>query len=98
MARKKESENQLSIYDLFKLEDEPEILYRKGEILFHQLKGEIEKYTVTGETWLCHDDNRGYRLQAENGLYNVVTNDSTDFYRTQDKAEEAAKKWLKEKT
>lgn len=97
MARKKESENQLSIFDLFKLEDEPEILYRKGEILFHQLKGEIEKYTVTGETWLCHEDNRGYRLQAENGMYNVVTNESTDFYRTQDKAEEAAKKWLKGK-
>lgn len=97
MARKKESENQLSIFDLFKLEDEPEILYRKGEILFHQLKGEIEKYTVTGETWLCHEDNRGYRLQAENGMHNVVTNESTDFYRTQDKAEEAAKKWLKGK-
>lgn len=85
----------LSIFDLFKLEDEPEILYRKGELLFHQLKDEIEKYTVTGETWLCHDDkNRGYRLQQENGLYNVVTNDSTDFYRTQKEAEYAARKWL----
>lgn len=94
MARKKESENQLSIFDLFKLEDEPEILYKKGDILFHQLKGEIKKYTVTGETWLCHEDNRGYRLQAENGMYNVVTNESTDFYRTQKEAEEAAKKWL----
>lgn len=98
MARKKESENQLSIYDLFKLEDEPEILYRKGEILFHQLKGEIEKYTVTGETWLFHEDkNRGYRLQQENGCYSVVTNESIDFYRTEEEAEEAAKEWLKGK-
>lgn len=94
MARKKESENQLSIFDFLKMEDEPEILYKKGDILFHQLKGEIKKYTVTGETWLCHEDNRGYRLQAENGMYNVVTNESTDFYRTQKEAEEAAKKWL----
>lgn len=94
MARKKESENQLSIFDFLKMEDEPEILYKKGDILFHQLKGEIKKYTVTGETWLCHEDNRGYRLQDENGMYNVVTNDSIDFYRTQKEAEEAAKKWL----
>lgn len=92
MARAKE--NQLSIFDFLKMEDEPEILYKKGDILFHQLKGEIKKYTVTGETWLCHEDNRGYRLQAENGMYNVVTNESTDFYRTQKEAEEAAKKWL----
>lgn len=87
-------ENQLSIFDFLKMEDEPEILYKKGDILFHQLKGEIKKYTVTGETWLCHEDNRGYRIQAENGMYNVVTNDSIDFYRTQKEAEEAAKKWL----
>lgn len=92
MAREKE--NQLSIFDILKMEDEPEILYKKGDILFHQLKGEIKEYTVTGETWLCHEDNRGYRLQAENGMYNVVTNESTDFYRTQKEAEEAAKKWL----
>lgn len=92
MARAKE--NQLSIFDFLKMEDEPEILYKKGDILFHQLKGEIKKYTVTGETWLCHEDNRGYRIQAENGMYNVVTNESTDFYRTQKEAEEAAKKWL----
>lgn len=92
MARAKE--NQLSIFDFLKMEDEPEILYKKGDILFHQLKREIKKYTVTGETWLCHEDNRGYRIQAENGMYNVVTNDSIDFYRTQKEAEEAAKKWL----
>lgn len=92
MARAKE--NQLSIFDFLKMEDEPEILYKKGDILFHQLKGEIKKYTVTGETWLCHEDNRDYRIQAENGMYNVVTNDSIDFYRTQKEAEEAAKKWL----
>ena len=92
MARAKK--NQLSIFDFLKMEDEPEILYKKGDILFHQLKGEIKKYTVTGETWLCHEDNRGYRIQAENGMYNVVTNDSIDFYRTQKEAEEAAKKWL----
>ena len=92
MARAKE--NQLSIFDFLKMEDEPEILYKKGDILFHQLKGEIKKYTVTGETWLCHEYNRGYRIQAENGMYNVVTNDSIDFYRTQKEAEEAAKKWL----
>ena len=92
MARAKE--NQLSIFDFLKMEDEPEILYKKGDILFHQLKGEIKKYTVTGGTWLCHEDNRGYRIQAENGRYNVVTNDSIDFYRTQKEAEEAAKKWL----
>ncbi len=97
MARKKESENQLSIFDFLKMEDEPEILYKKGDILFHQLKGEIKKYTVTGETWLCHEDNRGYRLRQENGCYSVVTNESTDFYRTEEEAEEAAKEWLKGK-
>lgn len=80
------------------LNNEPEILYRRGDLLFQQLKGEIIPYTITGETWLFHEDkNRGYRLRQENGCYSVVTNESTDFYRTEEEAEEAAKEWLKGK-
>ena len=91
--RRKENKNQLTFFDM--LNNEPEILYRRGDLLFQQLKGEIIPYTITGETWLFHEDkNRGYRLQQENGCYSVVTNDSTDFYRTQEEAEEAAGKWL----
>ncbi len=98
MARKKENENQLSIFDFIKMEEEPEVLYKKGDVLFQQLKGDVVSYTITGENWLCHEGKtREYRLQQENGCYNVVTNDSMDFYRIQDKAEEAAKKWLKGK-
>lgn len=95
MARKKENENQLSIFDFIKMEEEPEVLYKKGDVLFQQLKGDVVSYTITGENWLCHEGKtRGYRLQQENGCYNVVTNDSMDFYRTQEEAEEAAKKWV----
>lgn len=91
--RRKENKDQLTFFDV--LNNEPEILYYKGDVLFQQLKGEVVPYTITGENWLCHEDkNRGYRLQQENGCYNVVTNDSTDFYRTQEEAEEAAGKWL----
>ena len=92
MARK-ENKDQLTIFDFMK--KEAEILYYKGDVLFQQLKGDVEQYTVTGENWGLRDgESRGYCLQAENGLYNVVTNDSTDFYRTQEDAEEAARKWL----
>lgn len=91
--RRKENKDQLTFFDM--LNNEPEILYYKGDVLFQQLKGEVVPYTITGENWLFHEDkNRGYRLQQENGCYNVVTNDSTDFYRTQEEAEEAAGKWL----
>lgn len=91
--RRKENKDQLTFFDV--LNNEPEILYYKGDVLFQQLKGEVVPYTITGENWLFHENkNRGYRLQQENGCYNVVTNDSTDFYRTQEKAEEAARKWL----
>lgn len=92
MARK-ENKDQLTIFDF--IGKEPEMLYYKGNVLFQQLKGDVEKYMVTGENWCLSDGkSRGYRLQAENGLHNVVTNDSTDFYRTQEEAEEAARKWL----
>lgn len=95
MARKKENENQLSIFDFIKMEEEPEVLYKKGDVLFQQLKGDVVSYTITGENWLCHEGKtREYRLQQENGCYNVVTNDSMDFYRIQEEAEEAAKKWM----
>lgn len=91
--RRKENKDQLTFFDV--LNNEPEILYYKGDVLFQQLKGEVVPYTITGENWLCHEGKtRGYRLQQENGCYNVVTNDSTDFYRTQEEAEEAAGEWL----
>lgn len=91
--RRKENKDQLTFFDM--LNNEPEILYYKGDVLFQQLKGDVEKYIVTGENWLCHDGKtRAYNLLQENGCYNVVTNDSTDFYRTQEEAEEAAGKWL----
>lgn len=94
--RRKENKDQLTFFDM--LNNEPEILYRRGDLLFQQLKGEIIPYTITGETWLFHEDkNRGYRLQQENGCYSVVTNESIDFYRTEEEAEEAAKEWLKGK-
>lgn len=91
--RRKENKDQLTFFDM--LNNEPEILYYKGDVLFQQLKGEVVPYPITGENWLCHEGKtRGYRLQQENGCYNVVTNDSTDFYRTQKEAEEAAGEWL----
>lgn len=91
--KRKENKDQLTFFDV--LNNEPKILYYKGDVLFQQLKGEVVPYTITGENWLFHENkNRGYRLQQENGCYNVVTNDSTDFYRTQKEAEEAAGKWL----
>lgn len=91
--RRKENKDQLTFFDM--LNNEPEILYYKGDVLFQQLKGEVVPYTITGENWLCHEGKtRGYRLQQENGCYNVVTNESTDFYRTQKEAEEAARDWL----
>lgn len=94
--RRKENKDQLTFFDM--LNNEPEILYRRGDLLFQQLKGENIPYTITGETWLFHEDkNRGYRLQQENGCYSVVTNESIDFYRTEEEAEEAAKEWLKGK-
>lgn len=90
---KKENKDQLTIFDF--MDSEPEMLYYKGDVLFQQLKGEVEKYIVTGENWLCHDvKNRGYRLQHSNGCYNVVTNDSTDFYRIEEEAKAAAQEWL----
>lgn len=91
---KKEDKNQLSIFDFFK-EEKPAVLYHKGDILFQQFKGNVEKYIVTGETWLYRDGEcRGYCLQHENGRYNTVTNESTEFYHTYEDAKKAAQDWL----
>lgn len=46
--RRKENKDQLTFFDM--LNNEPEILYYKGDVLFQQLKGEVVPYTITGET------------------------------------------------
>ena len=62
--RRKENKNQLTIFDFMK--KEAEILYYKGDVLFQQLKGDVEQYTVTGETGGCVMGNpevTAYRLR-----------------------------------
>lgn len=59
---------QISLFDIFSnmglsnTGDEVPNLLTAGQYIYRVIRGEIEKFTYTGENWLC-SSGRGYRLQ-----------------------------------
>lgn len=79
---------------------EPPILLSKGQTVYLVNKAEVIKCTVSdGEnSWICGENNRGYRLVRENGLYSCTWNDMflnkeafTDYESARQKADEYLK-------
>lgn len=56
---------------------EPPILLRPGQTIYKAVKADVEKRIVTADTsYLCGENNedRGYRLLQDNGLYDIALN------------------------
>lgn len=92
---------QLDIFSLMNLQtEEPPILLSKGQTVYLVNKAEVIKCKVCdGEnSWICGEDNRGYRLIRENGLYSCTWNNRilgkeafTDYESAKQKANEYLK-------
>lgn len=92
---------QLDIFSCIEKEEkEPPILLSKGQTVYLVNKAEVIKCTVADNenSWVCGDNNRGYRLVKENGLYSCTWNDRilgkeafTDYESAKSKADEYLK-------
>lgn len=92
---------QLDIFSLMKSQiEEPEILLSSGQKVFLVNKADVIKCVVCNDetSWICGENNRGYRLIKENGGYDVTWNDRilgkeafTDYKSARNKADEFKK-------
>lgn len=67
-------QGQIDMFAFMQQEREPQILLSKGQKVYITKKAEVIKCTVSGKSWICGDDNRGYSLTKENGSHEVVWN------------------------
>lgn len=67
---------QLDIYSFIQEQkEEPPMLLSKGQEVYLVNKAEVIKCTVTDEdSWLCGENDRGYRLIKESGTYDITWN------------------------
>lgn len=89
---------QLDIFSLLQPQsEEPPILLEKGQTVYLVKKGEVIKCAVVNDekSWICGENNRGYRLTRESGGYTCTWNDRilgkeafTDFRSARQKADE----------
>lgn len=70
-------DGQLNLMDLFAsavAADEPPVLLQEGQMVYKVVRGDVEKHIVTGESWTCSEDNRGYRLKRIGGCWDCTWN------------------------
>lgn len=74
--------------------NEPQILLYEGQKVYKVFRGDVGECIVTGEkSWICGENNRGYRLKRIDGCWDVTWNDSiglnvfTDLHEAHEKAE-----------
>lgn len=95
---------QISLFDLLNATANAEptkasipILLKPQQDVYLVEKGEVVRYKVLDETWLCGADNfeRGYRLQHECGTYNATWNTAigTTCFNDYSSAEGVAKEY-----
>lgn len=92
---------QLDIFSFMKLQEgEPPILLSKGQAVYLVNKGEVIKCVVCDDenSWICGENNRGYRLMKDTGGYTCTWNDKilgkeafTDYESARNKAGEYLK-------
>lgn len=88
---------QLDIFSITQPQEEPPILLSRGQTVYLVNKAEVVKCTVSdGEnSWVCRENNRGYRLVRETGGYDCTWNEKilgreafTDYKSARQKADE----------
>lgn len=92
---------QLDIFSLMQSKsEEPPILLSKGQAVYLVNKADVIKCTVSDDenSWICGENNRGYRLIRDTGGYDCTWNDRilgkeafTDYESAKQKADEYLK-------
>lgn len=92
---------QLDLFSFLQAEEkEPPILLEKGQTVYLVSKAEVITAKVVDDenSWICGENNRGYRLIRENGGYDCTWNDKilgresfTDYESAKEKAYEYLK-------
>ena len=89
---------QLDIFSLMQPQSqEPPIILKKGQTVYLVNKADVIKCSVSGETWIYSNCERGYRLIKEISLYGVTNNEElgettfTDYGKAKQKADEYLK-------
>lgn len=74
---------------------EPPILLHQGQKIYKVVRGDVEECIVADEkSWICGENNRGYRLKRLSGCWDVIWNRSiglnafTDFQEANAKAKQ----------
>lgn len=101
----KDIEGQISLTDLFELIspqqkfDEPPILLHEGQRVYKVVRGDVEEHIVTGESWTCGEENRGYRLKRVGGCWDCTWNTQINnrvVFTDRIRADQEANKYLSE--
>lgn len=93
----KDIEGQISLTDLFNFmspqvkKEEPPILLHEGQRVYKVVRGDVEEHIVTGESWICGENERGYRLKRVAGCWDATWNRSVGVYVFTDLHEANAK-------
>lgn len=62
-------DGQISMFDFIKessvANQEIPILLRDGQTVYKVVRGDVETQVVSGKSWVCSENNRGYRLKRE---------------------------------
>lgn len=56
--------------------EEPQIMLHEGQKVYKVIRGDVEEHIVTGESWICGENERGYRLKRVAGCWDVTWNRS----------------------
>ncbi len=95
-------EGQLSLMDLLTpmpaADYEPPHLLREGQTVYKVVRGDVETHIVTGETWICGEGNRGYRLKRMGGCCDCTWNIQINqvVFTDRESAERVATRYLAE--
>ena len=60
--------------------EEPQIMLHEGQKVYKVVRGDVEEHIVTGESWICGENERGYRLKRVAGCWDVTWNSSVGVY------------------
>lgn len=67
-------EGQISLMDFMAAQNESSILLQEGQMIYKPVRGDIETSIVTGESYVCCGDERGYHLKKIGGGWDVTWN------------------------
>ena len=90
-----ECKGQMELTDY--LNNEPPILLHIGETVYKVVRGDVEEmYVYNEKSWLCGENERGYRLKHHGGGYDCCWNKSIglDVFRNYEEALKVANKYL----